>query len=76
VFVSGIFKNNKPTSVRDTKTGKIYQSRAEAGRSLAVEFGLDSTDRLVWYAILAKTQFGRFVDAETGKIITRSGQKL
>lgn len=49
-----------PKAVKDTKTGTVYYSKAEAGRAVAAEYGLDPTSIFVWYEVL-KLDPKRFV---------------
>lgn len=42
--MAGLFKNTKPIPVKDTFTGKVYPSKTQAGKVLAEQFDLDSTD--------------------------------
>jgi len=68
--MSGIFKNNKRKPVKDTKTGIAYRSKCKAGKVLALEFGLDSTNNLVWYQILPILRDNypkRVIEIKTGK---------
>jgi len=60
---SGLFGGKRTkTAIKDTKTGTIYPSKANVGKMLAGEFGLDSTDNFTWYKIIAQAP-GRFVEA-------------
>lgn len=52
--MSGVFKNNRHTPVRDTRTGQVYQSKYKAGKALASQFGFNPTDKFVRYKILKK----------------------
>ena len=67
----GLFKCNKAIKIRDTYTGKVYTSKYQAGKALAYEFGIDSSDRLAWYTILHRAESGRFVEVKTGKPIVK-----
>lgn len=44
----------KARPVVDTKTHMQYRSKAAAGMAVAAEYGLDSTDTWVWYAVIKK----------------------
>ena len=60
---SGLFGGKrKRTAIRDTKTGKIYVSKASCAKNVAAEFGLDPLDSFAWYKIQAQSP-DRFVDA-------------
>lgn len=59
----GLFGGKREkTAIKDTKTGKIYPSKASVGKALATEFNEDPGDHFVWYKITAKAP-ERFVDA-------------
>lgn len=45
---------HKAEPVKDTKTGKVYQSKSKAGMAVAAEYGLDPTDTFVWYEVVKK----------------------
>ena len=51
----------KAHHTRDTKTGRIYKSRAAAGMAVAPELGL-KIHNFVWYEVLAKVGDSRFED--------------
>jgi hypothetical protein len=53
---------HKAEPVKDTKTGKVYQSKSKAGMAVAAEYGLDPTDTFVWYKVV-KQDPSRFVKA-------------
>jgi hypothetical protein len=57
--MSGAFPDNSRIPVKDTFTGKVYRSKYQAGKALASEFGLDPTDRFVWYKIIKRAHKGR-----------------
>ena len=60
---SGLFGGKrKKTAIRDTKTGTIFASKAQLGKKLAGEFGLDPGNNFVYYQIIAKAP-ERFEDA-------------
>ncbi len=66
----GLFIDNKPKPVKDTKTGIVYRSKCQAGKALALEFDLDPDYRLVWYQIfpiLQKSYPKRVIEIKTGK---------
>ena len=50
---------NKAKPILDTKTNAQYRSMYQAGKALAGSFGLDPSDQLVWYKIVARAP-GRF----------------
>lgn len=47
---------------RDTKTGKEYRSRTQAGRAVAHEYGLDGRNQFVYYQVVQKDP-KRFIPA-------------
>jgi hypothetical protein len=60
---TGLFGGKREkTAIKDTKTGKVYPSKAAVGRNLASEFGLDITDNFAWYKIQLRAP-DRFVKA-------------
>lgn len=60
---AGLFGGKRErTSIKDTKTGTIYVSKAAVGKALAAGFDLDPLDHFVWYKITAQEP-DRFVDA-------------
>jgi len=60
---SGLFGGKrKRTAIRDTKTGKIYVSKASCAKNVAGEYKLDPLDSFAWYKIQAQDP-ERFVDA-------------
>jgi len=60
---TGLFGGKREkTAIRDTKTGKIYPSKAAVGKALAGEFELDPLDHFSWYKIISKAP-DRFVSA-------------
>ncbi len=67
-------KSNDAKKTRDTKTGKTYDSRAEAGQTVALEFGIDPDKPDVWHEVVSLCQPGRFVDVASGLPIKRSGR--
>lgn len=67
--MSGVFKNNKRTPVKDMLTNQEYPSKYKAGKALARGFGLDPTDKFVWYKIVKRARLGRFIEVETGRIV-------
>lgn len=60
---AGLFGGKRQkTAIKDTKTGKIYPSKAAIGKNFAGEFGLDVTDNFAWYKIISQAP-DRFVEA-------------
>ncbi len=60
---AGLFGGKRTkTAIKDTQTGKIYASKAQMGKSIAAELGLDPGNNFVYYQIVAKAP-DRFVDA-------------
>ena len=60
---SGLFGGKRTkTAIKDTTNGKIYASKAQMGKVMAKEFGLDPGNNFVYYQIIAKAP-ERFVDA-------------
>ena len=51
----------KAVKVKDTHTGKVYDSKSKAGKAVAAEYGLDPEDSLVWYKVVKKAP-ERFVE--------------
>ncbi len=60
-------KHFKAQPMKDTRTGKIYKSKAQAGMAVAAEYNLSSTDTYVWFAVL-KQDPNRFVPASLAEI--------
>lgn len=60
---AGLFGGKRTkTAIKDTKTGKIYPSKANVGRVLAKEFNFDIKDNFSWYKIIGQAP-DRFVEA-------------
>lgn len=60
---SGLFGGKRTkTAIKDTKTGTVYASKAQMGKRVAAEFGLDPGNNFVYYQIITKAP-DRFVDA-------------
>lgn len=60
---AGLFGGKREkTAIKDTKTGKIYPSKASVGKNLAGEYKLDVTDNFAWYKIISQAP-DRFVAA-------------
>ncbi len=68
---AGLFGGKREkTAIRDTKTGKIYPSKASVGKNLAGEFDLDALDHFAWYKIqsAAPVRFVPASDEEAQKV--------
>ena len=76
---SGLFGGKrKRTSIRDTKTGTLYVSKASCAKNVAGEFGLDPLDSFAWYKIQAQDP-ERFVEAteeERAKAEAKDAERL
>lgn len=60
---TGLFGGKREkTAIKDTKTGKVYPSKASVGKNLAKEFNLDPLDSFVWYKIITQAP-DRFIEA-------------
>jgi len=60
---AGLFGGKREkTAIKDTKTGKIYPSKASVGKNLAKEFNLDINDNFAWYKIISQAP-ERFIPA-------------
>ena len=60
---TGLFGGKRTkTAIKDTKTGKIYPSKANMGKQVAAEFDLDPGNNFVYYQIILKAP-DRFVEA-------------
>lgn len=60
---AGLFGGKRTkTAIKDTQTGVVYASKAQMGKKLAAEFGLDPGNNFVYYQIILKAP-DRFVDA-------------
>jgi hypothetical protein len=66
---SGTTKGGRKAGVPqyDTKTGKLYRSRAAVGKAWAREYGLNPDDHFVWYQIIHVDPM-RFRNATAGEI--------
>lgn len=53
-------------ALKDTKTGKVYTTKAAMAEAIAPEFGLDPTDNFAYYKIIneAPTRFVKATEAE------------
>ena len=72
--MSGIWKDNKPKPVRDTRTGRLYRSRHQAGVAIAPEAGLDPKMKpSPWYQV-NRAFPGRFRDEDTRLLIGPDGR--
>lgn len=59
----GLFGGKREhVAMKDTKTGKLYPSKARLAKELAPEFGLSQDDHFAIYKIMAKAP-DRFVEA-------------
>jgi len=59
----GLFGGNRTkTAIKDTKTGKVYPSKANVGKMLGPEFGCAANDNFAWYKIIGQAP-DRFVNA-------------
>ncbi|MSQ31693.1 MAG: hypothetical protein EXR59_00415 [Dehalococcoidia bacterium] len=65
---------NDAKKTKDTKTGNIYNSRAEAGQAIAPELGLDPNKDGIWFEVASQCPLGRFVDVASGLPIKRTGR--
>ena len=71
--MSGIWPDNKRKRTLDTRTGKEYRSRHQAGVAVAPECGLDPGYRpSPWYVVLKKCP-GRLKDLDTDRVIGPDG---
>ena len=52
--------------IRDTKTGAIYRSKYQTGKTLAAEAGTNPTDRFAWYKLISRFP-ERFVEVTSEK---------
>lgn len=60
---TGLFGGKRTkTAIKDTTTGTIYPSKANLGKKLAAEFGLDPGNSFVYYQVILKAP-DRFADA-------------
>ncbi len=65
---------NDGKKTKDTKSGIIYSSRAETGKAIAPELGLDPNKDGIWFEVAAQLPLGRFVDVASGLPIKRTGR--
>ena len=53
--MSGIWENNRAKATRDTRTGREYRSRHQAGRAVALEARVDPNHKpSPWVLIVRK----------------------
>ena len=52
--MSGIWENNKAKATRDTRTGRDYKSRNQAGQAVAAEAGIDPTHKPSPWVLVVK----------------------
>jgi len=74
--VSGIWKNNRPKATRDTRTGREYKSRHQAGQAVAAQAGVDSTHKPSPWVLVVRKFPSRFQDVRTGRLIDGRGNLL
>jgi hypothetical protein len=64
---AGLFGGKRVRNpIRDTKTGAIYRSKYQTGKALAVEAGINPTDRFAWYKLISRFP-ERFVEVTSEK---------
>ena len=74
--MTGIFNNNnfKPGKPpKDTRTGKVYESRNQVYLALATSERLPIDKTLGWYDLCRRYPL-RFEDVTTGKLIDQNGR--
>jgi hypothetical protein len=74
--VTGIWENNSPKATRDTRTGREYRSRHQAGRAIAPEVGVDPNHKPSPWVLVVKQFPLRFQDVATGSFIDGHGNLL